>query len=105
MLTVVLQAPAGPDDYYLQAAISQADALLRQQVYGSVAAPQPEPRPPGGQQPLALPQHAASSQQQQPPPLQPPLHEENDWLQRMRQADAALKAAIERSDTAVGQPG
>jgi hypothetical protein len=100
-----VQAPASPDDFHLQASISQADELLCRQMHRS--APQQEPHPPGGQQPPPATGSAADSQQRQPQQQQQQQQQQDgsDWLRRMQEADAALKAAIERRNLVVGEAG
>lgn len=72
------QAPASQDDVRTRAAIEQADEAMRRVLRG----PRPTPRSPSGEQ-----------------PARPPSPD--NWLRRVRAADAALRSAVERADVGV----
>ncbi|GAB4819402.1 hypothetical protein N2152v2_006448 [Parachlorella kessleri] len=108
----------GPDDLCLQASIAQADAILQQRLGSRCTLPPPHVTTLPG---MTLPEYSLASlptedlqppstgsssggrvaQQQgyqQQPTSQGQSGGESDWLQHMREADEALRAAIERRD-------
>lgn len=100
-----MQAPATADDQTLRAAIARADAALVQHSCATVAATavgapselqqQQLPAMQDSGAPGAMGPDSPSSRQQEV---------EEDWLQRMQRADAALRAAIQQADAAAVPP-